>query len=94
MMKNIDADYYGYRDDDDGILIPLEKVRSNELEKEAKEKWLATKDNDTNMETNENDIILDEPMVSVIFLTNMWLDFIHVEFILHNNYHQVFIMNI
>lgn len=24
MMKDIDADYYGYRDDDDGILIPLE----------------------------------------------------------------------
>lgn len=23
-MKDIDADYYGYRDDDDGILIPLE----------------------------------------------------------------------
>ncbi|WP_143443436.1 hypothetical protein, partial [Klebsiella pneumoniae] len=24
MMKDIDADYYGYRDDDDGILVPLE----------------------------------------------------------------------
>nr|CAD7601818.1 unnamed protein product [Timema genevievae] len=24
-MKDIDADYYGYRDDDDGILIPLEQ---------------------------------------------------------------------
>ena len=23
-MKNIDADYYGYRDEDDGVLIPLE----------------------------------------------------------------------
>lgn len=23
-MKDIDADYYGYMDDDDGILIPLE----------------------------------------------------------------------
>ncbi|KAK2172779.1 hypothetical protein NP493_930g02031 [Ridgeia piscesae] len=31
MMKNIDADYYGYRDEDDGILIPLEL----EVEKEA-----------------------------------------------------------
>uniref|UniRef100_A0A1Y1M2B9 Pre-mRNA-splicing factor ISY1 n=1 Tax=Photinus pyralis TaxID=7054 RepID=A0A1Y1M2B9_PHOPY len=26
LMKDIDADYYGYRDDDDGILIPLEQV--------------------------------------------------------------------
>lgn len=25
LMKDIDADYYGYRDDDDGVLIPLEK---------------------------------------------------------------------
>ena len=23
-MKNIDADYYGYRDEDDGVLVPLE----------------------------------------------------------------------
>ena len=23
-MKNIDAHYYGYHDDDDGVLIPLE----------------------------------------------------------------------
>lgn len=25
LMKDIDAEYYGYRDDDDGILIPLEE---------------------------------------------------------------------
>jgi len=25
LMKDVDADYYGYRDDDDGILEPLEK---------------------------------------------------------------------
>lgn len=31
LMKNIDADYYGYRDEDDGVLVPLE----NEAEKEA-----------------------------------------------------------
>jgi len=24
-MKDIDADYYGYRDEDDGRLLPLEK---------------------------------------------------------------------
>lgn len=23
-MKDIDADYYGYRDDDDGLLLPIE----------------------------------------------------------------------
>lgn len=25
LMKDIDAEYYGYRDDDDGILIPIEE---------------------------------------------------------------------
>jgi pre-mRNA-splicing factor ISY1 len=24
-MKDVDADYYGYRDDDDGLLAPLER---------------------------------------------------------------------
>lgn len=32
LMRDVDADYYGYRDDDDGLLIPLEK----EAEKEGK----------------------------------------------------------
>lgn len=65
MMKHIDADYYGYRDDDDDILIPLEKVRSEQLEKEAKEKWLANKESDTsNMESEESSVVVvqDEPM--------------------------------
>ena len=31
-MKDVDADYYGYCDDDDGILIPLEL----EAEKDGK----------------------------------------------------------
>lgn len=64
MMKSIDADYYGYRDDDDGILIPLEKAQSEQLEKEARENWLANKDSDTNMETEENEFYAtpDEPM--------------------------------
>ncbi|KAG8187512.1 hypothetical protein JTE90_022905 [Oedothorax gibbosus] len=64
MMKYIDADYYGYRDDDDGILIPLEKVRSEQLEKEAQEKWLANKGNETTMDKEEEDIyaVTDEQM--------------------------------
>lgn len=24
-MKDIDAEYYGYRDEDDGVLVPLEQ---------------------------------------------------------------------
>lgn len=26
LIKNVDADYYGYLDDDDGLLVPLEAV--------------------------------------------------------------------
>lgn len=35
-MKDIDADYYGYMDDDDGILVPLEQ----KAEQEAREKYI------------------------------------------------------
>lgn len=31
LYKDVDADYYGYRDEDDGVLVPLEQ----EVEKEA-----------------------------------------------------------
>ena len=26
LMRNIDADYYGYRDEDDNILLPIEQI--------------------------------------------------------------------
>lgn len=32
LMKDIDAEYYGYRDEDDGVLVPLEQ----EYEKQGK----------------------------------------------------------
>lgn len=35
MMKRIDADYYGYRDEDDGVLVPLE------VDHEKQSKYLA-----------------------------------------------------
>lgn len=39
LMKDIDAEYYGYRDDDDGILIPLEEKAEKLLRAEAHRKW-------------------------------------------------------
>lgn len=30
LAKMVDADYYGYRDEDDGIIIPLESEREKE----------------------------------------------------------------
>lgn len=39
LMKDIDAEYYGYRDDDDGILIPLEEKVERLARREAVRKW-------------------------------------------------------
>ena len=39
MMKGIDADYYGYRDDDDGVLEGLEAAASEERRQQLVEQW-------------------------------------------------------
>lgn len=39
LMKEVDADYYGYRDDDDGILIPLEDKAEKLAIAEAVRVW-------------------------------------------------------
>lgn len=39
MMKLIDADYYGYRDEDDGVLVPLEMEHEKEIIAAAVEEW-------------------------------------------------------
>ncbi|KAG5673049.1 hypothetical protein PVAND_003126 [Polypedilum vanderplanki] len=39
LMKDIDASYYGYLDDDDGVLIPLEEKASKEAMKRSMEEW-------------------------------------------------------
>ncbi|XP_046386329.1 pre-mRNA-splicing factor ISY1 homolog [Ischnura elegans] len=44
LMKDIDADYYGYRDDDDGILIPLEQEAERKAIAEAIAVWKAKKE--------------------------------------------------
>ena len=39
LHKNIDADYYGYRDDDDGVLVKLETEAEATVRKEAIVEW-------------------------------------------------------
>lgn len=39
LMREVDANYYGYLDDDDGVLIPLEEKASKEALKESVEEW-------------------------------------------------------
>nr|XP_033782324.1 pre-mRNA-splicing factor ISY1 homolog [Geotrypetes seraphini] len=45
LMKDIDAEYYGYRDEDDGVLVPLEQEYEKKVIAEAVEKWKAEKEN-------------------------------------------------
>ncbi|XP_077181763.1 pre-mRNA-splicing factor ISY1 homolog isoform X2 [Paroedura picta] len=44
LMKAIDAEYYGYRDEDDGVLEPLEQEHERKVITEAVEKWKTEKE--------------------------------------------------
>ncbi|KAG7478106.1 hypothetical protein MATL_G00076850 [Megalops atlanticus] len=44
LMKDIDAEYYGYRDEDDGVLVPLEQEYEKHAIAEAVEKWKAERE--------------------------------------------------
>ncbi|XP_046881155.1 pre-mRNA-splicing factor ISY1 homolog [Hypomesus transpacificus] len=44
LMKDIDAEYYGYRDEDDGALVPLEQEYEKQVIAEAVEKWKADRE--------------------------------------------------
>lgn len=52
LMKNIDADYYGYMDDDDGLLIPLEQEEERRAIAAAVEDWQKRKE--TAMDSEEH----------------------------------------
>ncbi|XP_054640842.1 pre-mRNA-splicing factor ISY1 homolog [Dunckerocampus dactyliophorus] len=39
LMKDVDAEYYGYRDEDDGVLLPLELQYEKQAVSEAVQKW-------------------------------------------------------
>nr|CAG4645672.1 EOG090X09UC [Lynceus sp. MCZ IZ 141354] len=56
LMKDIDADYYGYRDDDDGVLVPLETEAEKAAVAKAVAEWKAGKEG----ATIEDDLKEDE----------------------------------
>ncbi|XP_061147257.1 pre-mRNA-splicing factor ISY1 homolog isoform X1 [Syngnathus typhle] len=41
LMKDVDAEYYGYRDEDDGVLVPMEILHKKRAMAEAIHKWRA-----------------------------------------------------
>ena len=55
-MKFIDADYYGYRDEDDGVIVPLEAEVEAKVIEEKVQDWKAgmSKDKPTNNEEDED----------------------------------------
>lgn len=57
LMRDVDADYYGYRDDDDGILIPLEEKAEKLAIAEAVKAW---KEKQQQRATGEGDGVTQE----------------------------------
>ncbi|XP_045473522.1 pre-mRNA-splicing factor ISY1 homolog [Harmonia axyridis] len=57
LMKDIDADYYGYMDDDDGILIPLEKEAKKKAISKECALWKANKDVRHQKDSDEEEYI-------------------------------------
>ncbi|XP_048741232.1 pre-mRNA-splicing factor ISY1 homolog [Ostrea edulis] len=75
LMKNIDADYYGYRDEDDGLIVPLEQEMEKRVMAQKIKEWKERKEaiargevsGDTEMETEEEplyqkEVYVDEEM--------------------------------
>merc|ERR1711972_172106 len=44
LMKDVDAQYYGFRDDDDGLLVPLELAAEKEAVAALVKEWKGTKE--------------------------------------------------
>lgn len=66
LMKFVDADYFGYRDEDDGIITSLENDAENRARKLALEKWRADRVKEDHMngvtfsDNKENDNYLED----------------------------------
>jgi len=58
LMKGIDADYYGYRDEDDGVIVPLETRAEQVAIATAIEEWDAK--GDSRKQINEEPEVLDD----------------------------------
>ena len=61
LSKLVDADYYGYRDDDDGVLAPLEAEMEKQARSQSIAKWKELKDSGQIKEVEEEDIYSKGP---------------------------------
>uniref|UniRef100_A0A096MGW3 ISY1 splicing factor homolog n=1 Tax=Poecilia formosa TaxID=48698 RepID=A0A096MGW3_POEFO len=60
LMKDVDAEYYGYRDEDDGVLLPLEAEYERKAVSEAVQKWRTEKESRVHIYTVHNEEVEDE----------------------------------
>lgn len=65
LMKDIDADYYGYRDEDDGLLLPLEEVAERKAIETAVSEWRAKKEQSRGGEGKTSDEEPEENIYAV-----------------------------
>merc|ERR1719347_62502 len=55
LMKDVDAQYYGFRDDDDGLLVPLELKAEQEAIARLIDEWKGAKTGGGNIEDADDD---------------------------------------
>ncbi|XP_029990051.1 pre-mRNA-splicing factor ISY1 homolog [Sphaeramia orbicularis] len=56
LMKDVDAEYYGYRDEDDGVLLPLEAQYEKQAVLDAVLKWRTDRESRLTTEEEEENI--------------------------------------
>lgn len=66
LMKDVDADYYGYRDDDDGVLIPLEEKAEKIAILKALIEWKEKQKSGDKEEDDEEELYPPDKDVSLI----------------------------
>lgn len=62
MMKDIDADYYGYRDEDDGIIVPQEMALEKQVMAEKIAEWKEKQAAIARGETTADEDMDEEPL--------------------------------
>ncbi|TKS65698.1 Pre-mRNA-splicing factor ISY1 -like protein [Collichthys lucidus] len=55
LMKEVDAEYYGYRDEDDGVLLPLEAQYEKQAVLEAVQRWRTERESRLSGEKEEEE---------------------------------------
>ncbi|XP_014281687.1 pre-mRNA-splicing factor ISY1 homolog [Halyomorpha halys] len=60
LMRDIDASYYGYMDDEDGIIIPLEEIEETKAIKKAVTEWTVKKEKLMEMDEEEKEAVEED----------------------------------